>query len=127
MPLKPIIFYEGVKFTVECAVQKNGVSDSNSFIEGLEIRQKAKITAIIKRYANFGVIKDDKKFKKLEGNLWEFKDYQTRVIMYHCARGVIALTHGFIKKSPKTPKTEIDRANRIKGEYDSIRKKVCHD
>jgi phage-related protein len=127
MSWQPIIFCNGKKFEVQCAVQQNGISQSYEFLTGLPNPLKAKITAIIKRYAEVGIIREDTKFKKLEGNLWEFKSFQTRVIMYHCARGVIALTNGFIKKTKRTPQSEIDRANRIKAEYDQIRKKACHE
>ena len=85
--------------------------------------QRAKILKIIKRYADFGSIQNKEQFKKVEGCFWEFKEYQTRILMYQCStRGHIALTHGFFKKGDKIPRNQIERAIHIKQEYDLIRK-----
>jgi phage-related protein len=92
----------------------------------LDVKLKAKIISIIKRFSDSGKIFNQKQFRKVEGRLFEFKYYQTRVIMYHCARGCIALTNGFSKKTKKTQKEEIERANRIMAEYDEIRKGFSH-
>jgi phage-related protein len=117
-----IILYEGKFFTVEYAIDSNGVSLSKKFIESLEIGYRAKIIALIKRYANHGRIQSRQQFKKLVDHIWEFKKDDVRVLMYHCAPSHIALTNGFFKKQPRTPSQEIKRAIRIKEEYDSIRK-----
>ena len=119
---KPIVLYKGHIFTVECAIKENGNSESEVFFESLDDSNKAKIVRIIKRFADIGKIFNNEQFRKVEGPIWEFKNYQTRVLMYHCPNHCIALTHGFIKKGPKIPKKEIDRANQIKREYDSTRK-----
>ena len=91
------------------------------FIASLGDVDKAKIFKIIKRFANFGVIYNKEQFRKVEGHIWEFKNYQTRILMYHCDRHCIALTHGFIKKGNRISKREIDKANQIMGEYNSVR------
>lgn len=127
MEYRPIILYKGAKFIVECAIQENGTSPSLDFLNSLNARKKAKIFRIIKRFADFGSITNKDLFKKVEGELWEFKNYQTRLIMYHCGCGAIALTHGFTKKGQKIKKKHITRANRIKQEYQTIRKKVRHE
>ncbi|MBT8340055.1 MAG: hypothetical protein HKP58_08315 [Desulfatitalea sp.] len=50
-----------------------------------------------------------------------------RPIRLYCGDDCIALTNGFRKKSQKTPKGKIERASRIKTEYDQIRKGFSHD
>lgn len=127
MATKRIIFYRGSHFTVECAISAKGASESNDFLLGLDKKLKAKITAIITRFADLGKIVNSEHFKKVEGDFWEFKHYQTRIIMYYCEQGHIALTNGFIKKTKKTPKSEIERAKRIKTEYDKIREEMRHE
>ena len=127
MQKKPIILFKGACFTVEYAIQTNGISESQEFIENLDVQKKVKILAIIKKYANTGIIRSKEKFKKIKGDIWEFKQFQTRILMYHCDHSCIALTHGFIKKSPKTPKNQIEKANRIIKEYDEIRKELSHE
>jgi len=116
---EPIIFFNGVRFRVECAIRKNDASESRDFIDALDIRKKAKITSLIKRFANAGRIRNKEQFKKVTGtDFWEFKSNQIRVLMYHCGKGKIALTHGFVKKDDKIRKEEIERAYSIKGEYE---------
>jgi hypothetical protein len=116
------ILYEGRLFTVEYAICKNGRSLSKEFIESLEIGEKTKIIGIIKRYADRGHIQSKEQFRKLVDHIWEFKRFNSRVLMYHCAPGYIALTNGFVKKQPRTPPQEIEKAIRIKEEYNLIRK-----
>jgi phage-related protein len=122
MPLKRIVFYKGHYFTVECAIRKNGISESQGFLDGLDRSLRAKIVRIIKRHADFGRIRNKEHFRKVEGDIWEYKEFQRRILMYHCGPGHIALTHGFEKKGNKTPRNQIDRANQIMIEYNRIRK-----
>jgi phage-related protein len=119
---EPIILLNGQYFVVECAIRENQKSESEAFIDSLDNLEKAKILRIVKRYADFGRIYNKQQFRKVEGPLFEFKNYQTRILMYHCAKGCIALTHGFFKKSPKIPKNEIEKGKKIKEEYDEIRR-----
>lgn len=116
-----IILYKGQRHFVECAIRANGKSDSKDFLDSLGRLELAKILRVIKRFADFAVIHSKEQFRKVEGPIWEFKNYQTRILMYHCDRQCIALTHGFFKKGGKIPKKEIDKANQIMGEYNSVR------
>ncbi len=120
--MKPILLLEGSWCRVECAIRKNGKSESKAFLDDLPIPDRAKILKVVKRYANFGVIHNKEQFRKVEGDIWEFKGSRIRVFMYHRGEGSIALTHGFMKKTRKTPRTQVERAFRIKNEYESIRK-----
>ena len=123
---KPIILYRGVKFTVECAIRKNGSSESKVFLDSLSKTDRAKIFRIIKRYADIGHIYNKQQFKKVEGKIWEFKHYQTRILMYNCGKQRIALTHGYQKKVKRIPRKEIERANQIMNEYEEIKKGETH-
>lgn len=122
MATKPIVFYRGQVYVVECAIRLNGSCESEAFLDGLDNKLKAKIVRIIKRLADFGHIRSREQFKKVEGEIWEFKEFQTRIPMYHCAPGCIALTHGFVKKTKKMPKSELRRAEQIMLEYNEVRK-----
>ena len=62
-------------------------------------------------------------FKKLVGpdDIWECRvqlgsnDY--RILCFHAGGSVLVLTHGFIKKTQKTPAKEIERAETYKEDY----------
>lgn len=74
---------------------------------------------------------DNKLFKKLEGTeIWEFRTlyggicYRLLAFWDTEQETLVIATHGFIKKTDKTPSKEIDRAERIRKEYfnDKIKK-----
>ncbi|MDE6630482.1 MAG: type II toxin-antitoxin system RelE/ParE family toxin [Bacteroidales bacterium] len=62
-------------------------------------------------------------FKKLDRNIWEFRtNFQGMAYrlfaFYDKEEGaLIVATHGIIKKTQKTPRKEIERANRIRTMY----------
>ena len=120
-PMTENLFYRGQKFIVEFAVTAGGTMPAKDFLDSLLIRDRAKITATIKRFADRGRIFNKEKFRKIEGEIFEFKAGQVRVFMYHCGRGCIALTSGLIKKQQKTPQNQIEKANIIRQEYNDVR------
>ena len=69
-------------------------------------------------------ITDKELFKKLEGtDIWELRTLYAgisyRVLSFWDTRynALILTTHGFIKKSDRTPRKEIEKAERIRAEY----------
>ncbi|MFP3938528.1 MAG: type II toxin-antitoxin system RelE/ParE family toxin [Phycisphaerae bacterium] len=71
--------------------------------------------ALLERYSHSGRIWNQRQFRKLDKGVWEFKRGQCRLLCYRDG-STIALTHGFLKKSAKCPRREIDRAVRIASE-----------
>ncbi len=73
---------------------------------------------------------DPKIFKKLTKEIWEFRakyrSIQYRLLAFWDRRDnkdtLVIATHGFIKKTQKTPKSEIDRAKKIREIYFSKNK-----
>ena len=71
-------------------------------------------------------IKNDKElFKKLEGEIWEFRTLFNKTYFRIFAfwdktdktETLVLATHGIIKKTGKTPKKEIERAEKIRRLY----------
>lgn len=64
---------------------------------------------------------DPELFKKLDSDIWEFRTKynrkQYRLLAFWDKRRtvetLVIATHGFIKKTKKTPKSEIDKARKI--------------
>ncbi|OGP33227.1 MAG: hypothetical protein A2X88_05880 [Deltaproteobacteria bacterium GWC2_65_14] len=62
-------------------------------------------------------------FKKLVGSedIWEcrtqFGSNEYRILCFHAGGSVLVLTHGFVKKTQKTPAKEIERAETYKRDY----------
>ncbi len=83
------------------------------FIDDLEGADQKKIMALLQRAADYGPPNNVEKFKKVEGNIWEFKSFQVRILCALVGRNVIILTHGFTKKKDKTPPNEIEKAKEL--------------
>jgi phage-related protein len=68
---------------------------------------------------------DPELFKKLSGEIWEFrtryKGKQIRLFAFWDKSGdesaLVIATHGLIKKTQKTPKKEIDKAEQLRKDY----------
>jgi phage-related protein len=116
-PREPIIFYRGRKFVVECAIRRNGKSESAEFLDGLDKVYRTKLIKIIRKFAEIGHIHNPEQFKKVEGRIYEFKEFQRRIFAFFNGAGCIVLTHGSIKKSNKAARKDITRANEIADEH----------
>jgi len=92
------------------------------FISKLDDKAKQKI------YYNLDKAKlenDPKLFKKLTDDIWEFRTLfqgiQYRLFAFwdktDKAEILVLATHGIVKKVSKVPKSEIDKALKIKAEY----------
>ena len=74
---------------------------------------------------------DKELFKKLAGETWEFRTHYRKTYIRFLAfwdksdrRDTIVIsTHGFIKKTRKVPKSEIERAERLRLKYFENKKK----
>ena len=96
--------------------------EMDKFLESVNDKARKKIFYNINLVA--GGIIDKELFKKLDGtDIWEFRTLYNgicyRILSFWDteAQALIITTHGFIKKTQKTPKSEIERANAIRNEY----------
>jgi phage-related protein len=83
-----------------------------------EVAYQGSVFALFRIAGDHGKFFDPEKFGDLGGGLFEFKSFHIRMPFAYAKseRGLILITHGFIKKKAKTPKEEIARAWRIYGE-----------
>ena len=97
--------------------------EANAFLDKQTDKVRAKILYNVTKasYSN-----DPKLFKKLENtDIWEFRtlfdNVQYRLLAFWDKRNgqntLVIATHGFIKKTQKTPKGEIEHAQSIKDIY----------
>ena len=88
------------------------------FLENLEPKSREKILYNILKSRS---VNDNELFKKLDGEIWEFRTLYNK----QCLRlfafwdksdkqdTIVISTHGIIKKTDKTPKVEIERAESL--------------
>lgn len=76
---------------------------------------KAKLVALFQIAGGHGKFHNAEKFGDVGGGLYEFKSFQIRMPFAYARneRGVVLITHGFIKKKDRTSTEEIARAWRI--------------
>ncbi|MFE3869276.1 type II toxin-antitoxin system RelE/ParE family toxin [Flavobacterium sp. LS2P90] len=70
-------------------------------------------------------VNDKELFKKLDGEIWEFRTLYNKQYLRLFAfwdksvkqDTIVIATHGIIKKTDKTPKTDIERAESLRIKY----------
>jgi phage-related protein len=113
---------EPTQWRVEVYERRDGSSPVIEFIEKQSVHNQAKIFAEFDDLAEFGLMPRGNKLKQLEGKLWELRfrgeDLQFRFIYFVQAGRKIVILHGFRKKTPKTPKRELEIA--VRRQYDFL-------
>jgi phage-related protein len=111
------IIFRGNALTI-AALTSGKKCPVRGFIEELQASDQKKVIQLLKRAADHGLLRNEEKFRKLKSyDLWEFKSFQVRLICFLDGKNIVILTHGFIKKQAGTPRSEIDKAVRMKSEY----------
>lgn len=92
------VAYKGNCFTIAFAVCASGDRPGLTFYTGLGLRDQAKLNSLFARLGDHGRIESREKFKKVDGQLWEFKSFQLRMPCKFFPNRLVVITHGFIKK-----------------------------
>ena len=104
--------------------RKDGTSEFIEFINALPDKDSAKLLATIKKTEEHGLLVAQRMewIKKLDSDLYELRSKVgsniQRAIYFQKIENDFLITHGFTKKSQKTPKSEIDHAKNIKQLYE---------
>ncbi len=111
--------YQGDIFSIEFFVASDGSTPAEEWLDSQPMKMQQKLAALFKMLGDVGKIYNEQKFKHLTGTdqLFEFKADQGRVLCFFFVGKRVILTHGFLKKSDKTPKGEIERAEKMKTEF----------
>lgn len=97
------------------------------FLEGLQgtlRRQAMKAWALLERVAEVGPNRLGPELSKaLTAEIFEFRPGDLRVLWFYDAGRVVVCTHGFAKKSRRTPRSEIERAEASRQRYFDSKKR----
>jgi phage-related protein len=115
-------FFSVERFEVEF------LPEAVEFMEELNDKAREKIYFNIRKAQ---MINDPELFKKLNDDIWEFrtlynKTYYRLFAFWEKSGGkntVVISTHGLIKKTARIPKSDLEKAARIRNEYLSQKKK----
>ena len=106
-----VIFYQ----------RENETAPALEFIEGCEIKMQAKILSHLEILQQRGYELREPYSKPLEDGIFELRTKQgsniSRVLYFFFVGKKIVLTNGFIKKTQKTPKSEIEKAKKYRQDY----------
>lgn len=109
------------KFKVVFFAQEDGTEPVKDFLLSLDSKMRSKIMKELKMLAINGTKLREPYSKLLEDGIFELRAQQssnvTRVLYFFYVENKIILTNGFVKKTPKTPPEEIERAKRRRAEY----------
>ncbi|MDE5582467.1 MAG: type II toxin-antitoxin system RelE/ParE family toxin [Ruminococcus sp.] len=106
-----IIFYE----------KSDGTEPAKDFILSLDVKMRAKMLRTIEMLRLNGCQLREPYSKNLDDGILELRAKVgsdiSRVLYFFVVGQKVILTNGFIKKTQKTPKEEIERAKRYKADY----------
>lgn len=93
---------------------------AEELIADLPDADRKSLAQTLRRHAKHGQILNDRKSRGLGGGLLEFKTRGgARLFYFYDAAGRTIITNGFMKKSNKTPRTEIARARALRQQWES--------
>ena len=109
------------KFDVDFYQKEDGTKPAEDFIAELSPKMIAKIIRLIDMLKTNGSDLREPYSKHLVDGIFEIRAQVgsdiSRVLYFFMVGKKIIITHGFIKKTQKTPPFEIDRAKKYRAEY----------
>jgi Phage-related protein len=109
------------KFTIEFYERENGDVPVEEFLLSLDKKMRAKILGIMGILQEKGNQLREPYSKHLEDGIFEIRGKVgtdiSRVLYFFYYEGKIIITNGFVKKTQKTPKSEIDKAKIYRNNY----------
>ena len=114
-----------MSFNVEYFQNRDGTYPVEDFILSQEYKMQAKIFRMIELLELNGNALREPYSKELEDGIFELRIKQsnniTRILYFFVVEKKIILTNGFVKKTEKTPKREIQLAKRCRKIYEESR------
>lgn len=109
-------------FDVDFYRLPDGKAPVESFLNGLNAKMRAKALHSISILEEFGNNLREPTSKPMGGGLFElriqFAGDISRIFYFFVVNNKIILTNGFIKKTMKTPKSELALARKYKADYE---------
>lgn len=86
----------------------NGLTEAGK-IPAFALKKIAEAFKVLER---LGTLAGESWVKHLSGAIWELRSLKSRILFFASSDNEFVLLHFFIKKSQKTPRREIERAER---------------
>ena len=109
------------QFIVEFYETREGQRPAEEFLDTLDIKMRSKLLMTLNVLQEQGSRLREPYSKHLEDGIFEIRGKVgtdiSRVLYFFYYGGRIILTNGFIKKTQKTPRNEIERAKRYRKDF----------
>lgn len=112
------IAFEGNKFTIEWFFDRRGKSLSLNYFNELNDDEQIKLLNLFELMGNIGEIKNKTKFRSEGDKIYAFKPQPHRFLCFFFTDNKIIVTNAFHKKTDKLPKSEKERALKMKEDFE---------
>lgn len=106
---------------IEFYRKSNGEEPITEFLDSLPFKLAAKTKISIDLLRDYGYLLKMPYVEKITDDIWELRTKEssniTRVFYFFYDKDRAVLTNGFIKKTNKTPKREIEKAEKYREDY----------
>jgi len=111
---------ESSNYKIIFYTDKQGKCPTDEFLDGLELKVRAKVEKWMQKLEQHGPNLPRPYADTVKGKIRElrviFHSDHHRLLFFFCGKTIV-ITHGFIKKTRKIPKTEIERAERLMEDF----------
>ena len=109
------------KFTIEFYEKENGEIPIELFLLEQNKKMRAKIVGLLQILGDYGYSLREPYSKHLEEGIFELRvklgSDLTRLLYFFYYEGKIIITNGFVKKTQRTPRKEIEKAKKYRADY----------
>lgn len=109
------------KFSVEYYIKSDGSCPTQEFMDSLDRKMRAKLLRLQLLLEQNGNTLTEPYSKHLEDGIFELRAQQgnniARVLYFFMIGQKIIITNGFIKKTQKTPKRDLQMAKKYRADY----------
>lgn len=110
------------RFEVEYFEKEDGTCPAEEFILSQDVKMRAKLFRLLELLEEYGNTLREPYSKSLSDGIFEIRAKLgtdiTRVLYFFYIGNKIILTNGFVKKTQKTPPSEIALAKKYRAEYE---------
>lgn len=109
------------QFTVDFYRTSNSICPVQTFLDSIDTKMRAKLLRLVLLLEENGNELREPYSKPLGNGIFELRAPQgntiARILYFFVAGNIIVLTNGFIKKTRKTPRSEIQTAKKYRKDY----------
>ena len=110
-----------MQFQVEFYDTEDGRTPIQEFLDSLEPKMNAKMVGLMEILEEKGYSLREPYSAPLEDGIYELRAVQgsniSRALFFFYVEGRIVITHGFIKKTQKTPRAQIKLAKKYRADF----------